>query len=278
MKYKCKFCNKEFDNYQQLGGHATSHLLNKKEIRRRIIEKRTLSRIKIEKTCPKCGSKFEVIRIVNGTENEPQKNERVYCSRKCSNSHIQTAKQNELRKNKLLAEKSPAYIDGRSIKQYSCISCGILIVKNKTGYCSKCLKQQKEYKEKIKAACKNNGGYRQQGGRGKQGWYKGYWCDSSWELAYVIYCLDHNIIIKRNHVGYEYIFEEKVFKYYPDFILQDGSFIEIKAFLDSKNKAKIEQFNYEKLQIIGKKEIKAYLDYVIEKYGENFIELYEGVK
>ena len=28
-------------------------------------------------------------------------------------------------------------------------------------------------------------------GYGKHGWYKEYWCDSSWELAYVIYNLDY---------------------------------------------------------------------------------------
>ena len=54
-------------------------------------------------------------------------------------------------------------------------------------------------KNKIKEKAKlNNGGYRQGSGRGKKGWYKGFFCDSSWELAYVIYCLDHNIDIKRN--------------------------------------------------------------------------------
>jgi len=29
--------------------------------------------------------------------------------------------------------------------------------------------------------------------RGKAGFYKGYHCMSSWELAYVIYNLEHNV-------------------------------------------------------------------------------------
>jgi len=37
------------------------------------------------------------------------------------------------------------------------------------------------------------GGKRIGSGRGKSGWYKGYWCDSSWELAYVIYNIDHDV-------------------------------------------------------------------------------------
>jgi hypothetical protein len=42
------------------------------------------------------------------------------------------------------------------------------------------------------------GGYVKGSGRGKKGWYKGFFCDSSYELAYLIYCLDHQINIKRN--------------------------------------------------------------------------------
>lgn len=58
-------------------------------------------------------------------------------------------------------------------------------------------------------------------GYGKHGWYKEYWCDSSWELAYVIYNLDHNIKFKRNYQGFTYIFNNKLHKFYPDFILED---------------------------------------------------------
>ena len=28
-------------------------------------------------------------------------------------------------------------------------------------------------------------------GKGKKGWYKGFFCSSTYELAYVIFCLDH---------------------------------------------------------------------------------------
>lgn len=48
--------------------------------------------------------------------------------------------------------------------------------------------QSEETKRKMSETCKiNAGGYRPGSGIGKQGWYKNYWCDSSWELAYVIY-------------------------------------------------------------------------------------------
>lgn len=34
----------------------------------------------------------------------------------------------------------------------------------------------------------NNGGYRQNTGQGRKGRYRGVWCDSSWELAFLIWC------------------------------------------------------------------------------------------
>lgn len=45
---------------------------------------------------------------------------------------------------------------------------------------------------------KSMGGYRKGSGVGKSGWYNGIYCDSSWELAYVIYHIDNNLPIIRN--------------------------------------------------------------------------------
>lgn len=119
------------------------------------------------------------------------------------------------------------------------------------------------------------GGLRHGSGRGKKGWYKGYWCDSTWELAYVIYCLDHGIQIRRNSQGFEYTFEGKLHKYYPDFILEDGSYVEIKGYMSEQNKSKIEQFE-QVLVVIDKQNIVTYIDYTITKYGNSFEDLYEG--
>lgn len=47
------------------------------------------------------------------------------------------------------------------------------------------------------------GGYRKGSGRGKKGRYKGYWCDSSWELALNLKeILNHlNIIFKEKTIS-----------------------------------------------------------------------------
>lgn len=119
-----------------------------------------------------------------------------------------------------------------------------------------------------------NGGFREKGGRGKQGWYKGVYCQSSWELAWVIYALDHDIKFKRNTEGFEYKFETKKHKYYPDFIVGDKSYVEVKGYNSKQWAAKHGQFKHN-LEIIDRKKIKPYLDYAIQKYGKDFIKVYE---
>jgi hypothetical protein len=139
-------------------------------------------------------------------------------------------------------------------------------------YCSKeCYNNDKTLKFRKKVS----GGIRVGSGIGKHGWYKGYWCDSSWELAYVIYNLEHNIKFERNKIGFEYEYNKQKLKFYPDFVLNDGTYIEIKGIMNNKNLAKINSFQY-KLIVIDKDKIKKYLTYVIEKYGNDFIKLYEN--
>lgn len=75
--------------------------------------------------------------------------------------------------------------------------------------------------QSIKAKERKLGGYHKHGGRGIRGWYKGYWCDSSWELAFVIYNLEHNIKFERNTTGYEYVYDGITRKYFPDFYMND---------------------------------------------------------
>lgn len=69
---------------------------------------------------------------------------------------------------------------------------------------------------RIKLA--KNGGYRHGSGHGKHGVYKGYQCDSSWELAYVIYNLEHDIKFERNRDRFLYNLNGKSHYYTPDFI------------------------------------------------------------
>ena len=122
---------------------------------------------------------------------------------------------------------------------------------------------------------KNNhksGGYRMNSGRGKKGWYKGIFCDSSWELAFVIWNIENNKPIERCKEKREYIFKGEKHIYIPDFIVED-EVVEIKGYSSKQWEEKIKQ--NPDIKVLYKNDIKPYLDYVISKYGKNFISLYE---
>ena len=137
------------------------------------------------------------------------------------------------------------------------------------------LEKEIERKKKISESMIMNkyGGYRKGSGVGKAGWYHKIWCDSSWELAFVVFNLEHDIPIKKNWKKFPYSYKGKVFNYIPDFIV-NNEFVEIKGYEREEFTEKIKQFP-NTIKIIGAKEITKYLNYVVKKYGKKFIELYE---
>ena len=144
--------------------------------------------------------------------------------------------------------------------------------KNSTGIGST-LEKEIERKRKISDQAKlKNGGYRQGSGRGKKGWYKGFFCDSSYELAYLIYCLDHNIDIKRNTEKRKYEYQGTIKNYIPDFIVQ-GEFVEIKGYKSDQWEAKLK--SNPDIKILYGKDLKEVFEYVNKIYGKDFIRLYE---
>lgn len=213
------------------------------------------------KKCPKC--------------DKDHSKEGKFCSRTCANSRVKTQ---ELKNNLSIKMKDYRFgavgIKGRKkdwiIK--NCVICNKQFEKtlslSKTNYCSKeCHDKDENYLGRKKA-----GGLRQGSGRGKCGWYKGYWCDSSYELAWVIYNLEHNIKFERNKKGYEYEFRGKKFKYYPDFIC-NGEIIEIKGYKTEQVNEKLKVV--ENIKVLFEKDLEKEFTYVKEKYGKDFIKLYE---
>ena len=118
-----------------------------------------------------------------------------------------------------------------------------------------------------------SGGRRIRSGRGKQGWYKGIYCDSSWELAFLVYYLDHNKNIKRCEERREYIFNNEKHIYIPDFVTDEG-IIEIKGYKTQQWKIKLEQ--NPDIKVLYEDDIKLYLEYAISTYGKKYWDvLYE---
>ena len=111
--------------------------------------------------------------------------------------------------------------------------------------------------------------------RYKFGTYQGYHCDSSWELAFVIYNLDHGISFIRNTERFPYIYKGSTHYYYPDFIIQD-TYYEIKSYFDDRVVAKCEAFPKDKtLVILDQTKMQPYLEYCETAYGKDFATLYD---
>lgn len=134
---------------------------------------------------------------------------------------------------------------------------------------------QKMVLSKI-AKQKGMGGYRRGGGRGKHGWYRGVWCDSSWELAWVMFHLDHGIPFERNRDRFEYEWQGEKHRYLPDFKMSDGTHVEIKAWLDEQGKTKLA--SCPGLIVLMKKDMEPFLGYAVEKYGKDFTTEYGRVR
>lgn len=245
-------------------------------------------------TCFICGEKFEVFE----RKNKYPSKEKYYCSRNCANKRIHS----EETKKKISDGIKGVYIkdttyadrcknnnkrnkikDGIYSKvEIICIGCG----KNFLAY--QCVQDRKFcskdcYHKNIKRLYKTlndktlmSGGYRGSSPeRGKCGWYKNYWCDSSWELAWIIYNLDHDIKFKRNNEKFEYIFNGKKLNYIPDFKIDDN-YIEIKGYESNKDMAKFEYFPH-KLTILKRNDLYDIFKYVRKKYGYDYVKLYENV-
>lgn len=131
-----------------------------------------------------------------------------------------------------------------------------------------------EMKQHLSNVAKQRGlgGYVKGSGRGKKGWYKGFFCDSSWELAYVIFCLEHNIEIRRNTEKRQYGWNDKIKNYIPDFIVE-GVLTEIKGYKTEEWLAK-HKANPD-VKVLYEKDLENVFQYVHTKYGKNYIELYE---
>ena len=144
-------------------------------------------------------------------------------------------------------------------------------------YCSKrCWLDDKEQKY-----CKprGSGGARKGAGHGKPGYYNGFQCDSTYELAYVIWCNENGLEIERNKEYWEYFDPGRngTFKFYPDFIV-DGKLVEIKGYhtpvVDLKMNA-VRNADKE-INILYKDDLKDAFDIACKITGLSKLKLYEA--
>ena len=78
----------------------------------------------------------------------------------------------------------------------------------------------------------------------------------------------------RNLEFFPYEYEGAVLCWTPDFLLSDGTYIEIKGYLSRQAEAKFDYF-YRPLRILTKTDLQRMFGYVYKKYGRNLVALYE---
>lgn len=212
------------------------------------------------KRCPKCNTEFD---------SYSKWGEKKFCSRTCANSRLISSDHKKAVSEKLKGRK------GHSNNK------GLVLVPRITKKCLECGNEftirMTETKKYCSADCssKNSGGYRENSGRAKTGYYKGIYCGSTYELVWVIYNLDNGIDFSR----FEGCVKSGEVTYYPDF-LQDNTIIEIKGYeaeesVRRKSMAAIE--NKYIVTVLRKEDLHVQFEWVKNNYNyTNIFELYDG--
>lgn len=229
-----------------------------------------------EFVCKTCKNTY----FLNLTQEEFDKHQySEFCSTICSHSYSSKYVNSENIKLGMAKSEKVKAAAQRQRKLYICKVCGkqFYVIDSTAKSRTFCSLECKEIFWKNFYARPEIGGKRHGSGRGKKGWYKGYYCDSSWELAWIIYHLEHNIMFKRNTKWFPYMFNDQNRKYFPDFILSDGSYVEIKGYSTEEWKAKMRYFPTNLvLNVLYEAEINKIISYVEQKYGKKWIQLYEN--
>jgi len=243
--YKCEKCQDEFYSIGGLKNHMKVCNGVKKYRKRK----------NVNHVCPKCNNYIKT----------------------CIEKHIKKCNGNGTRRMNYPKKFTKEQFSELAIKRWKNTDYRkkVIEILKSTDCRTKSVEKETERRKKLSEHAKKNnyGGYKKGSGRGKCGWYKGYWCDSSWELAWIIYNLDHNIKFERNYDKFEYFFNDKKLNYIPDFKIDDN-YIEIKGYYTKQFEEKVKQFS-KNLKIYGKNEMIPFLKYSIDNYGKNFIDLYD---
>lgn len=244
MKNNCLICQKETINPKFCGSSCAAKYNNVRKPKRT-----TESKLKTSLTL----KKTILEQKVNGTYQGNKNKNRVYKHKISTN--IKTIKT-------------------KSIIQRFCVQCNNQLPRNyynKT--CSRKCFSEAQSKRAIKQLKK---------GRGRQGYYKGIYCNSIYELVFVIYNLDLNKNIKRCVNTYFYKYKNLLKRYTPDFIIENQIY-EIKGWhtflVDIKLQAAEKQGAV--IKLLYEKDLEQMFNYVVRTYKISkhmFHTLYDNYK
>lgn len=263
--YQCQFCGRYFKSASARTQHERYHCKDnpdKQQIKLYTSHKTT--------ACSICGKLIDVANIKKHEANcgklkdtsyhvEHEGLNCIFCGKLCKNK-------NSLAQHEIRCRENPARKDFNNLSTYVATE-NFATKSDRFQKCHNTLRSriatgELNYDNKIR--CKY-----------KFGTYKDYHCDSSWELAFVIYNLDHNVEFTRNTDRFPYEYKGTVHYYYPDFMI-GNNYYEIKSYIDDRVKCKCRDFPADKhLVILDKDQIQKYLDYCETTYGKDFTTMYD---
>jgi hypothetical protein len=192
-----------------------------------------------------------------------------FCSRSCANSRIWT--EEDKNKKSIAAKQSIAVQLENKSRHKGFFTKKCLICK-----CEMILRSSRKNQKVCSKQCSNKylsenakqhgmGGYRQGSGRSKSGYYKGIFCGSTYELAWVIYRIDKNLPFQR----FDGYIKNEELKYFPDFLIENNTIIEIKGYhtpLVDKKVALAKELGYT-IKVLYRQDLQEQFKWINEKYG-----------
>lgn len=263
--HKCKYCGNEFDSASKLGGHIiwckdNPNRSGKSNFNSNI--KNGVRKIDIQSMdlfCQYCGKQCKSLNSLRQHEirckNNPNRidtfnsyNNIIEYNNKISQGDVNvTPKRNRYTKAEYYGLEKPKVSEE---------------VKNKLSQKAKLQKWSEERKKNLsnamKNAVKNNpNSYSSNNicGRVKRYLYNGVYLHGNWELKFAKFLDFNNIFWKRPEEGIEYLYNNDIHLYFPDFYLPDYDiYIEVKGYKRERDEYKWKSLK--NIKVITKNEIK----------------------
>lgn len=216
-----------------------------------------------------------------------------FCSCKCARSFSTSKERENINKKVSKTLKGISTTKGGKVNVLEnylknpkhCLICGKVLSyeQRKRKTCSeKCKRELIAMTTREKGYYDFMGGYREGSEKSKKGYYKGFYCASTYELAYYIFCIDNGIKIERNKKSFSYTYQGINKKYFPDFKLEN-ELIEIKGFHSDLTDAKVASVD-EPIRVLYLEDLEDDMKYVDDTYGvyhkgasNNYYTLYDKV-
>ena len=215
------------------------------------------------KICLFCNKMFTISANVN------PKYHKKFCNSSCSAKYNNTKRhKTEDQKNKIRQIMMNKYCS-----KFCCIcNAEILRLRHRKTCSNECLHK---LRQQLPMPVPNKpGGYRRGSGRSKHGWYDNVYFDSTYELAYYIYCKEKGIYIERCVDKYKYINSKgKIRTYHPDFRVE-GKIVEIKGYKDREVDIKLRAVN-EPVELLLPKDLQHIFEFVTNHTGIKIPKLYK---